>query len=106
MNEAKHRSDWIVVRHEVLCADPLKGFGELCSRLGLAFTSNVQQAVIRHSSGSADGENHLPAVQHHHIRNSSSVPDQWRSILSPQQIRRVKSIVGDLGEELYPDSYW
>ena len=106
MSEAQLRRDWIVVRHEGLCADPLTGFASLCNKLGLEFTAKVQQAVIRHSSGAADAENDLSPVQHRPIRNSSAVPDQWRNLISPQQVQRVREIVGELGEALYPESCW
>jgi hypothetical protein len=96
--------DWIVVRHEDLARDPVRGFGELYRRLGLDYSQRIVDQVTWYSSGSSELEADAPPHAIH--RDSVQTTASWRRRLSSEQQSRLRSRVEEQASEFYSASEW
>ena len=97
--------DFILVRHEDLSADPVKGFEELYSRLGLAFTSLAKKTILKASSSENPGE--LARGATHSVRLDSRANLQnWKHRLTNEEIQSIRRLTGELCDQYYPDQSW
>jgi hypothetical protein len=96
--------DWIVVRHEDLARDPVRGFAELFRRLGLEYSQKIADQVGWYSSGSSDLEaNPAPyAIR----RDSDGASSGWRRRLSREEQSRLRAQVEEQASGFYPASEW
>ncbi len=74
---------WMEIRFEDLVTDHERVLAEVCSFFGVAFTEEMYSYV-----GETDFEKPIPAKA-----------DEWRGIITDEEIRYVESRVGDLLEE-------
>jgi len=96
----KRNPNWVLVRHEDLCDEPLSRFNSLCSQLQLGWNSSIAD-FLRQSNRPGTGMQ----VQ----RISKSQPDRWKTRLSQDQQQAATAIlrqfpVSGLYEELGPAS--
>ncbi len=97
----KLNPDFIIVRHEDLSREPLGGFHDLYSSLGLAFTSQVEQGIL--SSSSSENPAELSRGKVHSVKlDSRANVDNWKKRLTDEEIARVLEITGDALELYYP----
>ncbi len=97
--------DFILVRHEDLSADPVKGFETLYSQLGMEFTSKAEKLVLKASSSENPGE--LARGATHSVRLDSRANLQnWKRRLTAEEIRTIRELTGDLCQHFYPDQSW
>ncbi len=97
----KLNPDFIIVRHEDLSREPLGGFHDLYSSLGLAFTSQVEQGIL--SSSSSENPAELSRGKVHSVKlDSRANVDNWKKRLTDEEIARVREITGDALELYYP----
>lgn len=96
--------DWRLCRHEDLSRRPIQEFAELFEWLDLEFTSDIEQAVERHS----DEENPREADgQVHQLkRNSKANIWNWQKRLSGDEIARIRAGTRELCEHFYGDADW
>ncbi len=101
----KQKPDFILVRHEDLSVDPVKGFEELYSRLGLTFTSRAEKTILKASSSENPGE--LARGATHSVRlDSRSNLQNWKRRLTPEEIQSIRRLTGELCDHYYPDQSW
>jgi len=96
--------DWIYLRHEDLSRNPLDQFKELFRRLGLNFTDEVREQIAEYSNES--NPSHSNTVGSVRKLNSKKVISQWKKVLSAQEVKRIKNIVGEVSKYYYSDSDW
>jgi hypothetical protein len=80
--EALRHPDWIVVRHEDLCKDPLGSFAAMFARLGMTFTADAIKFVER-STGADDGQTYGV------FRNSAHTAGSWKDDLPAHLVKRA-----------------
>ena len=95
---------WIYLRHEDISLDPLVQFKSLCGRLGLDFTEEMQEQIAEHSN--ASNPSHSTGADKLLKLNSKKVISHWKSVLSSQEVKRIKEIVGEVSKFYYSDSDW
>jgi hypothetical protein len=96
---------WLIRRHEGLATDPHGGFADVFDAFGLAFTAAVRRRIAETTDGSNPAE--APdGVLHQLRRDSRAATTAWRRRLSPEQVRRIREEVGELGHRHYPDDAW
>jgi len=95
---------WIYLRHEDLSRNPLDQFEKLFRSLDLDFTDEVRERIFEYSNES----NPLPSKKAHNLikLNSKKVISQWKKVLSAQEVKRIKNIVGEVSKYYYSDSDW
>jgi hypothetical protein len=81
---ARH-PDWIVAEHETLCADPIHGFRDLCSRLGLGWNDGIGEFLER---------SNRPGAGYQTNRIAGAQPERWRS-LSPAALRDIRACLDE-----------
>jgi hypothetical protein len=96
--------DWIFLKHEEISHQPLASYKQLFSKLGLAFTSEVQAQIREHSN--ASNPSHASGTEKLTKLNSRKVISQWKKVLSVEEILRIKAIVGDVADRFYTQSEW
>ncbi len=94
-----------VVRHEDLSVEPVAGFRELYAQLGLEFTPRVEQAI--RASSSSENPAELSRKHVHSVRlDSRANLHNWKRRLSPEEIRRVRTLTEEVARDYYPDVDW
>lgn len=94
-----------VVRHEDLSLDPVGGYQALYKSLGLDFTERVKD-IIQNSS-SSDNPTKLAKNKTHSVKlDSRANLDNWKRILSPEEITRVRTITEGVSEAFYSEEEW
>jgi len=95
--------EWIYVRHEDLSLDPMLGFQKIFDHLDLKFSSKVMKMIGQ----TIDPQNPIDTEDPYSIkRNSYENIGKWRNRLSPQEIKRVRTIVADVAGKFYTESDW
>ncbi|MCB9111203.1 MAG: sulfotransferase domain-containing protein [Anaerolineales bacterium] len=97
--------DFEVVRHEDLSRDPLGGYEALYKKLGLDFTDYVKETIL--NSSSSDNPTKLAKNKTHSVKlDSRANLDNWKRILSPEEIQHVRKITEGVSEFFYTDEEW
>jgi hypothetical protein len=76
---------WHVVAHEDLCRQPNERFRALAQTIGLGWDPAVDRLL---------DEGNRPGTGYDASRERASLPDAWRSRLSPAQIRESMDVLG------------
>lgn len=97
--------EWLFVKHEDLSRNPAGGFESICRHVKLAFTPGVRRRAL------ATDDKKLPAeiavtraftVK----RNSAANIHNFRSRLTPSDLRRIRRRVEDVSCRFYDDASW
>lgn len=80
--QIQHNPDWIVVKHEDLCANPVKNYQSLFSKLDLVWTERTEQLLVT-STQQDSKEAYSPS------RITSQEPNKWQNELENWQIESV-----------------
>jgi len=94
-----------IVRHEDLSREPIGGYQALYKSLGLDFTERVKD-IIQNSS-SSENPAKLEKNKTHSVKlDSRANLDNWKKILSPEEISRVRKITEGVSESFYSEEEW
>jgi hypothetical protein len=97
--------DFIVVRHEDLSLDPVGGYRDLYSKLGLDFSSRVETYVLNASS--SENPKELSKRKTHSVRlDSAANVKNWKKRMAEDDVKRVYEITGDASQLYYSDEEW
>jgi hypothetical protein len=97
--------EWLFVRHEDLCRDPVGEFRRICSYLQIDLCPSMSRYIERSTSekNSAVGRRRR---QHDHRRNSRELIYLWREALTEEQVARIRSRVGPFAAGYYEEHEW
>ena len=99
------RPDLILVRHDDLSRDPVSGFRELYQKLGYTFTSKVEDTILNTSS--SENPSKLAKNKTHSVKlDSRANLDNWRKILTLEEVTRIRKLTEDVSHLFYSDSEW
>ena len=94
---AARNPDWLVVKHEDLCRDPMQGYRQLFSSLDLVWTRDTDEALrLSNRPKQDDAVSHVQRV-------ASEEPDKWRSLLSQSQIDEIREAYTAFSTGVYED---
>lgn len=94
-----------VVRHEDLSLDPVAGFQNLYQKLSLDFTEDVKTKIL--NSSSSENPNKLSKNKTHSVKlDSRANLDNWKKILAPEEITKIRKITEDVSPHFYSDDEW
>ena len=94
-----------IVRHEDLSLDPIGGYQALYKSLGLDFTERVKD-IIQNSSSSENPKKLAKNKTHSVKLDSRASLDNWKKILSPEEIDRVRQLTEGVWQSFYSESEW
>lgn len=96
LKQAERHSDWVVVTHESLSADPERAFRRLFNQLGVRWTYKtsrvLEETTSKHSTSPYET-----------VRVSENEPEKWRTELSEEQVREVLAGAAPFSIGLYDD---
>jgi hypothetical protein len=97
--------EWLFVRHEDLSRDPVGGFRNLYEALGLRYTAEAREAVLRSSSpsNSIDRDTNSRLFL---ARDSRANVDNWRRRLTSAEVDCIRTKVADVSPLFYGDDEW
>ncbi|MCC6985609.1 MAG: sulfotransferase domain-containing protein, partial [Anaerolineales bacterium] len=94
-----------ILRHEDLSRNPVTGFQALYKSLGLEFTERARYAI--ENSSSSENPAKLARNKTHSVKlDSRASLDNWKKILSPEEISRIRRITEGVSESFYSESEW
>jgi len=97
--------DFIVVRHEDLSRDPINGYRELYTSLGLDYTSRVQKVIL--NSSSSENPVELSRRKKHSVKlDSVANLKNWRKRLSEEDVTRIRELTEEVSHLYYSDAEW
>ncbi|MBL8103076.1 MAG: sulfotransferase [Anaerolineales bacterium] len=97
--------DFNIVRHEDLSLDPVAGYKALYTALGLSFNARVEETIL--NSSSAENPTKLARNRTHSVKlDSRANLDNWKKILSPEEVTRIRKITEGVVELFYSDDEW
>ena len=95
----------IIVRHEDLSRDPVSGFRDLYTALGLDFTHHAEEKIL--PSSNSENPTELSRNKTHSVKlDSRASVENWRSKLTADEIKRIREITEDSAHLFYPDINW
>jgi len=98
-------SDFIVVRHEDLSADPIEGYRLLYTSLGLNYSPKAAEVVVTLSQSGNPEELSKKSV--HSVRlDSRANLKNWKRRLSPEEIAHIRQISEPVASLYYSDQDW
>lgn len=94
-----------IVRHEDLSLNPIPGYHALYESLGLTFTKKVEKIVL--TSSSSENPARLAKNKTHSVKlDSRASLDNWKKILTLEEITRVRKISEPVSSLFYSDREW
>jgi hypothetical protein len=97
--------DFILVRHEDLSRDPVNGFRNLYTMLGLDYTHHVEKTIL--DSSSSENPMELSRKKVHGVRlDSRANVENWKKRLTDDEIQRVRKVTEETSQLFYTDAEW
>jgi hypothetical protein len=94
--------DFIIVRHEDLSRDPINGFRNLYSALGLDYTHHVEKIIL--DSTSSENPTELSRKRAHDVKlDSHTNVENWKKRLSQHEIEHIRQTTADVSQLFYAD---
>ena len=75
---------WLLVNHEDLCADPVNRIREVCERVGMPWSPDVERFL---EESNRPGQGLLP------VRVTKEQPNRWRGRMSDDEVEEVTSVL-------------
>jgi hypothetical protein len=97
--------DWIFIRHEDLCEEPIEGFRDLYKRLDLSWDGVVEDSIVRHSTDRSKKEvpTYLAATV---VRDSRAARWTWTRRLPENERERIREGTAEVAKAFYGDEDW
>lgn len=94
-----------IIRHEDFSLDPIAGFQNLYQSLNLDFTEEVKMTIL--NSSSSENPNRLARNKTHSVNlDSRANVDNWKKILSTEEITKIRNITDDVSSHFYAEHEW
>ena len=97
--------DWVFLRHEDLCEDPIEGFRDLYKRLDLAWDAVVEESIVRYSTDESKKEvpTYLAATV---VRDSRAARWTWMRRLTEEERERIREGTAEIAKSFYRHEDW
>lgn len=97
--------DFMIIRHEDLSLDPIGGYRDLYSSLGLELTPRVEKAILNSSSSENPAELSRKKV-HGYKLDSRANMNNWKKRMTLEEINRIREITAEVAPHYYSDAEW
>ncbi len=97
--------DFKIIRHEDLSLDPVNGYQSLYESLGLKFDEKVKNTIL--NSSSSENPVRLAKEKTFSVKlDSRAALNNWKKILSADEISRVRKLTADVSDLFYSEKEW
>jgi hypothetical protein len=94
-----------IIRHEDLSLDPVSGYRALYEFLNLDFNERVKDTIL--NSSSSENPVKLTKNKTHSVKlDSRASLDNWKKILTPEEINRIRKMTEDVSHLFYSEDEW
>jgi len=93
----KEYPDWIFIRHEDLSMNPVVEYKQIYEKLGLNFSSRVENKIVESSTAKKSG---------HLTRDSKENISTWKKRLTAEEIARIRKDTKEVSDIFYTEDYW
>jgi hypothetical protein len=94
-----------IVRHEDLSLDPVAGYQTLYESLDLKFDEKVRDTIL--TSSSSENPARLASDRTFSVKlDSRAALDNWKRILSAEEISRIRKMTDGVAPFFYSDDEW
>jgi len=94
--------DWVCIRHEDFCIDPLESFSQLYQQLELPVTNAVRQTIESNSTANRlDGRWGTDVA-----RDSKRIVKKWKGRLTEESIHLIRELTEPVASKFYTDEDW
>lgn len=97
--------EFIMVRQEDLSRDPIAGYRNMYSELGLEFTPRVEKIILNSSSSENPAESSRKKVYEYKLDSRANI-DIWKKRLAAEEIDRIYEITKDVSALYYSEAEW
>jgi len=97
--------EFIVVRHEDISLNPLEGFYDLYTTMGMRFNNRAHRAVEKSTSTDNPSEVSTAAVHAYQLDSRANLA-HWKSLLTRDEIQQIARITAETAALYYPDIDW
>lgn len=101
--QQKH-PDWLMLKYEEICRDPLSNFRHIFYQFNLDFTPQVQ-SFLQESTNHSQPKDIFQDI-HSIKRNTQKQLAVWKSRLSQAEIYRIRVQVEEISSIFYTESDW
>ncbi|MDH5680395.1 MAG: sulfotransferase [Spirochaetota bacterium] len=101
----KKHPNWHFIRHEDISANPIREFEMLYNKLNIPYTEKIKAVIKTYTSGD-NPSGAEKGVAHAGKLDSKANIHNWKKILSPEEINKIRSQVEDISSEFYSDNDW
>jgi hypothetical protein len=103
----REHENWIFIRHEDISRNPLHGFKELFSRLGMEFTESCRAVIEEYSSPGNPVESDAPVGSEAILkRHSQLAVNTWKNRLSTDEVKIIRRRVEEISSAFYSENEW
>jgi hypothetical protein len=103
----RDHKEWIFVRHEDLSRNPLHSFQGLFDQLKFEFSDHVKQVIEGYSHPANPHDTNAPVGSEISLkRNSRLNISNWKSRLTPFEIKKIRNKVENISTAFYSDEDW
>lgn len=93
----KYKDKWLFVRHEDVSQEPIKSFENIFRFLGINFTKEIKQTIVKTTSGEQIGEL---------TRDSKKNIYSWKERLTESEVSRIKIGTSKVCSYFYSENEW
>ncbi len=101
----QRNSDFIAVRHEDLSRDPVNGFRNLYTSLGLDFSPRVEKVILNASSSENPVEPSRKKIYAVKLDSRANI-DNWKKRLTAEEINLIRETTKEVSSLYYSDAEW
>lgn len=100
----QNHKDWIFLRHEDISRDPINTFETLYAGAGIPFTPDIKKTIEEYCDTSNPSK---ATAQEKPIKlNSKATISNWKTQLTPAEIKFIRERVEDISKHFYTDADW
>jgi hypothetical protein len=100
----KNNPDWLFIKHEDICMEPLKIFRKIFDWAGLEFSNKIENKIRFFTKGkSVEAENNKT---HQLERDSKGVASYWKRVISDDEVDVIKNLTFRVSARYYEDNSW
>ena len=105
--QTKYKDEWYFVKHEDLSINPIPEFEKIFNRLGIEYSTEVQNYIIESTTSKVDPDVQKNATKFWDVkRNSKANVEAWKVRLTPEEISRIKEGTKGIWEKFYTENEW
>ncbi len=102
----RHYPHWIYKRHEDISTNPITEFRVLYDLLGIEFTHRIEKKILQMTSFTNPPDVIKNGRVHQLKRNSRANIKTWKQRLTPEEIKKIRSLTEPIACYFYSDEDW